>query len=123
LKRLFTRVFAPAVLLSLSAISAFSQSDFAVRARVPFAFVAGDAVLPAGEYIIQQDNISSIVTLQGSGGAAAVLSAGTELPKSDSRTQLVFKRRGNQVVLTQIRLSDQPTRLISTGLSRTTSLK
>ena len=53
------QVFGLAVLLVvLGAVSASAQSSRMLVSNIPFAFIVGDAALPAGEYSIQTVNLS-----------------------------------------------------------------
>jgi hypothetical protein len=108
------RGFITAGLLAVSAVSGFSQSTFALRVHVPFAFMAGQANLPAGDYLVAQDATSGIITLQNAASmsAASVLTSIGDAPLEGRSPQLVFERHGERTVLKQIRLADTPARLL-----------
>jgi hypothetical protein len=121
--KLTLRVFAVLGLLAASALSAFSESDYVLRVHVPFAFVVGRATLPAGDYTIQQDGVSGVVTLQNrtAKSSAAVISLNGEMSLRGKEPQLVFSRINGQTVLTRIELTNAATRLMPQGL-RTSAL-
>jgi hypothetical protein len=122
LKKFAIRAFAPAVLFACSMVTAHAQPAFSLRAHIPFAFQVGSATLPAGDYTVRQDDISGVIMLQAYNGRAAAF---TTSPSSAAgrNTQLVFERRNRRVVLTEIRLSDQPSRMVSSELTRFNSVK
>ena len=117
MKKLLFHAVAPAGLFGLSIVTAFAQPAFSLRAHIPFAFEAGGARLPAGDYTVRQDSLSGLITLQASNGGAAVLTTGSNSGIGRD-TQLIFERRNGRVVLTEIRLLDQPGRLLSSEVVR-----
>ena len=124
MSKLTLRVFAVVGLLAASAFSAFSDSDYVLRVHVPFQFLAGQATLPAGDYVILQDGISGIVTLQNRNtrNSAVVLSLNGDTSLRGKGPHLVFRQINGRAVLTQIQLTDQPNRIMPTGFA-TASLK
>ena len=113
MKQLITRSYSIAGLLVALTIAAFAQSSYALRVHVPFQFVLGQTSMPAGDYVIQQDLPSGIVTFQirGLHGSAAALSINDGSPLGAQTPELVFQRRGSNVFLTQIHLDDNSSRL------------
>ncbi len=117
--KLTLRVFAVLGLLTVSALSAFSESDYVLRVHVPFAFVVGRSTLPAGDYIVQQDGLNGIVTLQNrtARSSAAVISLNGDYSLRGKEPHLVFQRINGQTVLTQIQLTGASTRLMPSSLN------
>jgi hypothetical protein len=117
--KLTLRVFAVLGLLIASALSAFSESDYVLRVHVPFAFVAGRANLPAGDYIVEQDGLNGVVTLQNrtARSSAAVISLNGDYSLRGKEPQLIFQRINGQTVLTQIKLTNAVSRLVPSSLN------
>jgi hypothetical protein len=110
----FLRVFALAFFSMAMAMCGFAEDNLALRVHVPFSFVAGEATLPAGDYTVQQNNISGIVMLQNQSAknSAAVLSSNGSSLADGVSPKLVFENRGNKKVLTQILMSNAPSRVL-----------
>ena len=108
------RVFAVTMLATAWAICGFSQESLLLRVHVPFNFVVGQANLPAGDYTVEQDSTSGVVTLQNQSAksSAAVLSSNGNLRAEGSLPKLVFESRGDKKVLTQIRTTNEPSRIL-----------
>jgi hypothetical protein len=117
--KLTLRVFAVLGLLIASALSAFSESDYVLRVHVPFAFVAGRANLPAGDYIVEQDGLNGVVTLQNrtARSSAAVISVNGDYSLRGKEPQLIFQRINGQIVLTQIKLTNAVSRVVPSSLN------
>jgi hypothetical protein len=77
-------IFAAAIVLLLSAGSAYGQSGGTFK--VPFSFVAGEKVLTAGEYHITEDSTPGVLQVWG----------------SDRKTIIVFHRYENRYFLAQL---------------------
>ena len=73
-----------------------------MRATIPFAFRAGETVLPAGDYTIQHRGSSLVVHKEGGGPSVMLLTnAALRLnPPSDSR--LNFNRYGERYFLSSL---------------------
>lgn len=74
-----------------------------VTVSVPFSFVAGSKVMPAGIYTIQQPSNSGVLLIRGSApnSTALVLSVNAG-SSSSSRAGVTFSRRGSAVVLSTV---------------------
>lgn len=77
-----------------------------IEADVPFPFYVGNTQLPAGRYEIKRvlpDN-PDVLELRSKDGKTAVLIAGEAAQVTDppSKTELIFKKFGNDFVLSQI---------------------
>jgi hypothetical protein len=95
-------------LLAALTIGVFAQSSPGVRVHVPFQFVLGRTVMPAGDYAVEQDSTSGIVYFQSRGahGSAAAISINNGAALNGKNPRLVFQREGANVVLTNIQLPD-----------------
>mgnify|MGYP001445131855 CR=1 FL=1 len=105
-------------LLAISAAAASAQSSLSLHVHVPFNFTAGQANLPAGDYVVAQESNSGLILLQSqaSKSAAAILTSNGDTPLTNRSPQLIFERRGERNVLTQIRVSDSPARVVPVAL-------
>lgn len=82
--------------------NAFSQSSDHVN--VPFAFTAGSAQLPAGEYLIQQKSVSHYVTISDlkTGKTVFVLAGDRVALPVGAPAKVVFHQYGGQHFLAAI---------------------
>jgi len=102
-----TRAFVTATLFVLSIIAAaqVAQADEPMTVNIPFAFVAGNATLPAGEYRVQKlDRNPAVVLIRCSGASAAamVMSNAAQAKETQTQSKLVFNRYGNRYFLSQV---------------------
>lgn len=91
--------------LALLATTQVVRAQEPVVANIPFAFAAGETVLPAGEYRVEKVNQSSPALLirctEGSPAImVATLPAATNSPQE--KTKLIFHRYGNRYFLAQV---------------------
>src|SRR5260370_25911779 len=73
--------------------------------NIPFAFVAGNATLPAGEYRVEKlDGNSAVVLIRCSDASAAavVLSNTAQAKETPTQSKLIFKRYDNRYFLSQV---------------------
>src|SRR5260370_9450451 len=73
--------------------------------NIPFAFVAGNATLPAGEYRVQKlDGNPAVVLIRCSGATAAamVMSNAAQAKETQPQSKLVFNRYVNRYFLSQV---------------------
>jgi hypothetical protein len=80
-----------------------------LRVNVPFAFTAGKAALPAGEYRIQKPTGDSPALLiqRTDGSAAAIVISFAASPNADQvESKLVFHRYGDHYFLSQVWRAD-----------------
>jgi len=100
-------------LLTGAAIAAVSLSATSVRINIPFAFHAGDQLMPAGEYWIELPNSSTLAT----GSMVRVASLDASLCQylfsspvvsmaKDTDWHLTFSKIGDQYFLATIRNSE-----------------
>jgi hypothetical protein len=113
MKNFALRAFVTLGLLVAFAFSAVSESTEVLRVHVPFQFQVGQSTLPAGDYIVQKDGLSGIVTLQNliARSSVAVLSVNDSTSLSGKEPHLIFRRVNGTIVLTQIQLAGQSSRI------------
>jgi hypothetical protein len=88
-----------------------AQSEV-VTVHVPFAFQAGDKLLPAGDYSVDRGEVSNILVIHGgSGNSSAFLTMPVESKKTETAS-LIFARQGATLVLSAIRLPGQQSRVL-----------
>lgn len=78
------------------------------RFNIPFNFVAGGKVLPAGDYKVMplHGDVDSAWSIIGPNGAVMLLTNSVQSTGAGHNTSLVFLRAGGQLSLTQIWYSD-----------------
>jgi len=101
------RTFVTASLFVLSLIVAAQvvQADEPMLVNIPFAFVAGNVTLPAGEYRVQKlDRNPAVVLIRCSDASAAamVMSNAAQAKETQTQSKLVFNRYGNRYFLSQV---------------------
>lgn len=92
-------------LFVLAAVTPLSAETTWMRAQVPFQFLAGDKLLPAGQYEVELNPTSNRMTIRPmDGGAGMFLSIGsTELTRTTAdRGTLVFYKYGSRYVLRRV---------------------
>jgi hypothetical protein len=102
-KRVF--VMTSLLVLSILAASRVARAQENMVVNVPFAFVAGQAALPAGEYRINLSASSSALLLtpiDNPGASAFVVTMPTQAKEASSDSKLVFHRYGNRYFLSQL---------------------
>jgi hypothetical protein len=94
------------------AVTVNAQSEV-VTVHVPFAFEAGAKLLPAGNYRVDRAEGSSLLVIHGdSGNSAAFLTMATESNAPLQNASLVFAREGGTLVLSEIHLPGQQSRIL-----------
>jgi hypothetical protein len=86
-----------------------SQATSKLTIDVPFSFLAGGQLLPAGQYDIiekSMDNPDVIVLLGPGASRTFVITKVIELSSPSEEAKVVFKTNGNQMVLHQVRMLD-----------------
>lgn len=92
------RTFSPRHVLLLGGLCAMTfaaQAQSAIaKAKIPFDFAAGSAMMPAGEYTIEVPDLSGIMLLHGKSGNSVILFAtSSSAPVETTSPKLVFERR------------------------------
>jgi len=101
------RLFVIAALLMFASIAATQvvRANEPMLVNIPFAFVAGNATLPAGEYRVEKlDGNSAVVLIRSSdaNAAAVVLSNAAQAKETPTQSKLIFKRYDNRYFLSQV---------------------
>ena len=92
------------VLTAFAAMTAFASDTQTLKADIPFAFRAGQAVLPAGQYSVGSTANPHVVKLMNENGATVAMfttNNTTKINGADSSV-LVFNRYGNSSYLAKI---------------------
>ena len=89
-----------------------AQSEV-LTVHVPFAFVAGGKLLPAGDYRVDRQESSNILLMHGgSGNSATFLTMAVDSYRPAEGASLIFEHDGATLVLSAIRLPGQQSRVI-----------
>jgi len=99
--------FLMAGLLVLSSMAAtqVARAQESMVVDIPFAFVAGNATLPAGEYRVQKLDENSAVLLihcWDASASALVITNAAQAKEPQAESKLVFNRYGNRYFLSQV---------------------
>jgi hypothetical protein len=89
----------------LLAVSAAQGQEPRVKANIPFDFVVGDRVMPAGEYLVSQtDMASSAIAIfsEQTRETSFVVTSASALSGPSASTKLVFHVLGGRYFLSQI---------------------
>jgi hypothetical protein len=82
-----------------------------IRAEIPFDFVLGDRVYPAGEYVVEtltEDSHSLLVRNQTAKRSVLTPAYPTASAQPAKQTVLAFHRLGNTYFLYQAKIADSP---------------
>jgi len=101
-------------LILLMAVAAPLQADSAINHKmkvvVPFAFSAGEQLMPAGEYTVEVNPENGTVVLHPEGQNPVVLITNAkESMSSADRAKLVFQRYGENYFLAEVWSQDNST--------------
>ena len=89
-----------------------AQSEV-VTVHVPFAFVAGGKLLPAGDYRVDRGEASNVLLMYGgAGNSAAFLTMSVDSFGPTDGASLIFEHEGSRLVLSAIRLPGQQSRMV-----------
>ena len=102
-KRAF--VMATLFVLTMLVAARVAQAEEPMLVNIPFAFVAGNATLPAGEYRVQKlERNAGILLINSSDSSAAVMLVTNPAQASEPQTKskLVFNRYDNRYFLSQV---------------------
>ncbi len=102
-KRAF--VIASVLALSIMAAAQVALAQDSMVVNIPFAFVAGNAALPAGEYLVQSPERGSAVILVNRmipDASVALVTMPTSARDPQSASKLVFTRYGDRYFLSKI---------------------
>jgi hypothetical protein len=92
-----------AIALAMAVVSANAQSSRTVISNVPFEFVVGDTILPAGEYRIGR-TVGNALTIQtpDASGSATRLTNDIQPRKDREQARLIFRRYGQYFFLAEV---------------------
>src|ERR1700682_2202154 len=91
--------------LSSMAATQIARAQEAMVVDIPFAFTAGNATLPAGEYCVQKMDRNSAVFfiyLWAPRASALRISNAAQAKEPQTESKLVFNRYGNRYFLSQV---------------------
>ena len=89
-------------LVLLCAFAASAQVADKMRLTVPFSFTAASSKCPAGDYTIQIDRTTGLVTLSSWMNSVAVLTNYTGTEKQDRASYVRFRRLGGRWFLNEV---------------------
>jgi len=106
------------VLVVLVAISAQAQSrsNQQLRFHVPFAFNAGNKVLPAGDYrvtIVNPSSDHSVLRITSSDGKSSMIQTTDVEGWASSKAKLSFRHYGDRYFLAQVWMAGEATGLVA----------
>ncbi|MGC0774256.1 MAG: hypothetical protein WB543_15085 [Candidatus Acidiferrum sp.] len=102
-----TRALVMAGMMLLTAVSytRVAQAQEVLVFNIPFAFVAGNSLLPAGEYKVQVSGPTHVLQLVDRKDSAASAFLGTNeavATEIQSESKLIFQRYGDRYILSQV---------------------
>src|SRR5882762_1863658 len=98
-------LMAGVLMLSILAATQVARAQDAMVVDIPFAFTAGNATLPAGEYRVQKLDRNSAVLLihcWDAKASALVITNAAQAKETQTESKLVFNRYGNRYFLSQV---------------------
>jgi hypothetical protein len=98
-------LMAGVLVLSSLAATQVARAQDAMVVDIPFAFTAGNATLPAGEYRVQKMDRNSAVLLihcWDARASALVITNAAQAKETQTESKLVFNRYGNRYFLSQV---------------------
>jgi hypothetical protein len=106
------------VLVALVAVSAQAQSrsNQQLRFRVPFAFNAGNTVLPAGEYrvtIVNPSSDKSVLRIVSSDGKSTMIRTLDIEGWASTKAKVSFRHYGDHYFLAQVWMAGESTGLVA----------
>jgi hypothetical protein len=104
MKKQASTILAMASLVLLLGASATSAGSIELRADIPFDFMVGNKMLPAGTYTVSRpaDNTLQIRNQKVNHGIASVLAKIMGSAKTQGLTTLIFNRYGDRYFLSQV---------------------
>ena len=98
-------LMAGVLVLSSMAVTEIARAQETMVVDIPFAFTAGNATLPAGEYRVQKMDRNSAVLLihcWDTRASALVITNAAQAKELQTESKLVFNRYGNRYFLSQV---------------------
>lgn len=107
MKHITLFAIAVCLLASLGSAGTASAQDHAARATVPFNFNVGDKWVPAGRYIITEDELHpQEIVIRSEDSKVALVSLARSDDRHSGAGKLVFMKYGDQYFLHEILCSD-----------------
>ena len=98
-----TNLLRTSIVAALAATAAFAQDSALLKATVPFAFIAGKQVLPAGQYTVDQGPAAGVLMIRSAdGGRTAIVLAQPASSAAPHAASLVFHRYGSTCFLSEV---------------------
>ena len=92
------------ILLIAASCLGLTAQTMRLQATIPFRFHVGQVEMPAGEYVVsQQNDILTVRKTDGRPAAGMFLTLGETLSKPPASGALIFNRYGNQYFLSSAR--------------------
>jgi hypothetical protein len=105
----------PVLALAMTAAPALAEGLGIIKVTIPFQFIAGKAVLPAGEYQIKQENNSGLIVINGDKASAMVITTSGEAVSSKRANTLNFEKSTSGPVLREVKLSGTTSSVLPAG--------
>ena len=87
----------------LLAVSAAQAQEARVKANIPFDFVVGDRVMPAGEYIVAPaGSLGQAISISSNGSSDLALTSACATSGPSKSTKLVFHALAGRYFLSQV---------------------
>lgn len=115
MKRNFVQFVAVAGVLMAGSLSASAAER--LRVTVPFSFVLAGLEFQAGQYTVDESN-SGVLTVQGEGRGAVVITVPGEVSKSGAASSLRFVTDGHEYHLVGVQMDGDSSRAVSTPTLR-----
>lgn len=91
-----------AVALLLAPIAAVAQDQHQLRVSIPFSFVAGDTLAPAGDYRLEIDSTRNIISFWSPDTSTSMLLLTMKGYPDNTRSYVRFHRYGGQWFLQEV---------------------
>ena len=99
-----------------SAGAAYAADSHHIHANVPFAFVVAGQQFAPGAYNVTETS-TGVLTVQGEGKAAVVISTPLDLSKPGDSSTLSFRNTNSRVYLSGVSIEGQGTRSVPVRVS------
>lgn len=107
------RTIGTLIVLSLSLLGVASAADVeTLRVSIPFAFTAGSATLPAGDYVISQQTDGRILTIGGKRGGAILVAIPQDASGDPASAHLKFARTSKGATLLEVDMAGKPSMIL-----------
>ena len=106
-----------AALLLLGGASIARAEDDQIVVKVPFAFIVGDSLLPAGDYVVREmSGAPSVVSIASADGRQFAYTPTIPLSseQSPAKPELLFEKFGSRYFLARIVMEDSAREIVLT---------